>query len=272
MAATPSSVTTNDSQPPLLRHDDAGITTLTLNRPQQYNALSEEMLMALQQSLDAIAADRSVRVVVLAAAGKAYCAGHDLKQMRASPDKSYQRELFRQCSRMMMSIVQLPQPVIASVQGMAVAAGCQLVASCDLAIASDDAQFAVSGINLGLFCSTPSVPLSRNISRKRALEMLLTGGFIDAHTAKEYGLINHNVQPDRLADAVNDLAQRIASKPAEPVRMGKELFYRQLDHTLEGAYEIAGEIMACNMMLDDTAEGIDAFIEKREPVWKESDR
>lgn len=272
MAATPSSVTTNNSQAPLLRHNNAGIATLTLNRPQQYNALSEEMLMALQQTLDAIAADNSIRVVVLGAVGKAFCAGHDLKQMRANPDKSYHQELFRQCSRMMMSIVQLPQPVIASVQGMAVAAGCQLVANCDLAIASDDAQFAVSGINLGLFCSTPSVPLSRNVSRKRALEMLLTGGFIDAHTAQEYGLINHNVQPDKLADAVHDLARRIASKPAEPVRLGKQLFYRQLDHTLEGAYEIAGEIMACNMMLNDTTEGIDAFIEKREPIWKKPDR
>ncbi|MDH3452565.1 MAG: enoyl-CoA hydratase [Gammaproteobacteria bacterium] len=266
---TPAANATENLEALLLRDDDAGITTLTLNRPQQYNALSEEMLTALQSALDDIAEDRSVRVVVLGAKGKAFSAGHDLKQMRANPDKSYYQALFKQCSRMMMSIVRLPQPVVARVHGMAVAAGCQLVANCDLAIASDNAQFAVSGIDLGLFCSTPSVPLSRNLTRKRAMEMLLTGGFIDAQTAQDYGLINHAVGQEKLDDAVYELARRIASKPAEPVRLGKQLFYRQIDHTLEDAYDVAGDIMACNMMLDDASEGIDAFIEKREPVWKE---
>jgi len=267
---TPVASATENPEAILLRNDDAGITTLTLNRPQQYNALSDEMLTALQRALDDISADRSVRVVVLGATGKAFSAGHDLKQMRANPDAAYYQALFKQCSRMMMSIVRLPQPVIARVQGMAVAAGCQLVANCDLAIAADNAQFAVSGINLGLFCSTPSVPLSRNLSRKRAMEMLLTGGFIDAHTAQEYGLVNHAVSQEKLDDAVYALARRIASKPVEPVRLGKELFYRQIDHTLEDAYDVASDIMACNMMLDDAGEGIDAFIEKREPVWKEN--
>lgn len=256
-------------RPLLLREDSEGITTLTLNRPEQYNALSEEMLTALQECLDDIGADTSVRVVILAARGKAFSAGHDLKQMRANPDKAYYQALFRQCSQVMTSLVRLPQPVIARVQGMAVAAGCQLVANCDLAIASSEAQFAVSGINLGLFCSTPSVALSRNVSRKRALEMLLTGGFIDAATAVEWGLVNHAVKPAALEGATRELAERIIRHPFEPLRLGKQLFYEQIDKTLEQAYETAGEIMACNMMLDEAGEGIDAFIDKREPVWRE---
>ncbi len=258
-------------QPLLLRHDENGITTLTMNRPRQYNALSDEMLAALQDAFDAIAGERSVRVVILAGTGRAFSAGHDLKQMRANPDEAYYRELFQRCSRLMLSIIRLPQPVIARVQGMAVAAGCQLVANCDLAIASEDAQFAVSGISLGLFCSTPSVALSRNISRKRAMEMLLTGGFVDAKTAVDWGLVNHAVAPEALERATLDLAHRIKRHPYEPLRLGKALFYRQIDEMLEDAYATAGEIMACNMMLDVAGEGIDAFIDKREPVWPETD-
>ncbi|MDH3691633.1 MAG: enoyl-CoA hydratase, partial [Gammaproteobacteria bacterium] len=193
----------------LLRHDNSGVATLTLNRPTQYNALSEQMLTELQNALDAIAEDSTIRVLVLAGSGTAFCAGHDLKQMRAKPDKTYYQQLFRQCSKMMLSIIELPQPVIARVHGLATAAGCQLVANCDLAIASTDARFAVSGVNLGLFCSTPGVALSRNVSRKRALEMLLTGEFIDAQTAVEYGLVNRSVKPDDLDNTVYELAHVI---------------------------------------------------------------
>ncbi len=252
----------------LLRSDCDGVTTLTLNRPQQYNALSEEMLAALQSALDTLREDDAVRVVILAASGKAFCAGHDLKQMRATPDKSYYRGLFERCSRVMLSMLELPQPVIARVQGIATAAGCQLVANCDLAVASSEARFAVSGINLGLFCSTPGVALSRNISRKRAFEMLITGAFIDAHRAEEWGLINRAVEPGELDRAVQELAANIAGKTPVAVRTGKQMFYRQLTKDLVGAYQYAGEVMACNMMAEDTAEGIDAFMEKRAPVWR----
>lgn len=263
-------MTTSATQPRaaesvLLRQDEGGITTLTLNRPGQYNALSEEMLTQLQATLDAIAKNSATRVVVLAGAGTAFCAGHDLKQMRANPDRVYYRKLFQQCSKMMLSITELPQPVIARVHGLATAAGCQLVANCDLAVASTEARFAVSGVNLGLFCATPSVALSRNISRKRALEMLLTGEFIDAETAARYGLVNRTASPDSLDNAVYGLAKTIAEKPEVAVRMGKSLFYRQINQAMASAYEDAGEVMACNMMDADTVEGIDAFIEKRDP-------
>ena len=255
-------------EPFLLREDRDGVTTLTLNRPRQYNALSEEMLDALQTAFDAIAEDDDARVVVLAGRGKAFCAGHDLKQMRSHPEKAYYRDLFNRCSRMMLTINRIPQPVIARVHGIATAAGCQLVATADLAIASTDASFATSGINLGLFCATPSVPLSRNILRKHALEMLLTGDFVSAETAAGLGLVNRVTDPARLDDEVLSLARHIAARSPVAVRTGKKMFYRQVDKELEAAYDFAAEVMACNMMAEDAAEGIDAFIGKRDPVWR----
>lgn len=252
----------------LLSEREGAIATLTLNRPNQYNALSEEMLGELQAALDALAADQTVQVVVLAAVGKAFCAGHDLKQMRARPEQAYYQALFEQCSRMMMTIGSLPQPVIAKVQGLATAAGCQLVATCDLAVAAEDARFATSGINVGLFCSTPAVALSRNVGRKRAFEMLMTGEFIDAPTALDYGLVNRVVPAADLDAATQSLAATIAEKSPVALRTGKAMFYRQLDRGLGEAYDDAATTMACNMMAEDTAEGIDAFIEKRKPVWK----
>lgn len=262
-----SSATTADDPRFVIRSDNDGVTTLTLNRPKQFNAMSEELLTALQAELDAIAADDSVRVVVIAANGRAFSAGHDLKQMRSNPRQEYYDDLFATCSRMMLTIHKLPQPVIAKVHGLATAAGCQLVAACDLAVAADTAQFATSGIRVGLFCSTPSVPVSRNMGRKRALELLLTGEFIDAATAADWGLINRAVPADELDAAVQTLADSIVSKSAVAVASGKAMFYRQLEMGLEEAYAYAGSVMACDMMNADAAEGIDAFIEKRAPVW-----
>lgn len=256
------------SDPVVLREDrDDGITLLTLNRPGKYNALSEDVLTALQERIDEVKIDESVRVVVLAANGKAFSAGHDLWEMRSKHDQEYYNKLFKQCSAVMLGLLSLPQPVIARVQGMATAAGCQLVANCDLAVASTDAKFAVSGVNLGLFCSTPGVALSRNVPRKRAFEMLVTGEFIDADTASDWGLVNRAVAPDKLDEAVMALAGNIAAKTPVAVRTGKRLFYEQIVKDLPEAYDHAGKIMACNMMEDDTVEGIDAFIEKREPSW-----
>lgn len=252
----------------LLRHDKSGVATLTLNRPRQYNALSEELLAEMQATLEAIGQDTSVRVVVIAGAGPAFCAGHDLKQMRATPDKAYYERLFAQCGKMMMTLTRLPQPVIARVHGIATAAGCQLVAQCDLAVASDNAKFAVSGINVGLFCATPSVPLGRNIPRKQAMEMLLTGDFIDAAAACQRGLINAVVAPDQLDTAVNDLTRKILAKSPLAVATGKRMFYQQLEMGMAQAYEFAAEAMACNMMAGDAAEGIDAFMQKRAPAWQ----
>jgi len=254
---------------PLVRRDrDArGVVTLTLNRPHAFNALSEAMLAALQRELDAIASDESVRVVVLAAQGKAFCAGHDLKEMRAQPSLEYYQELFARCTRMMLTLQRLPVPVIARVQGIATAAGCQLVAQCDLAVASSAARFAVSGVNLGLFCSTPSVPLSRNVARKAAFEMLVTGDFIDAAQAQARGLVNRVVEPERLDAEIETLVASIVAKPRAVVAMGKELFYRQGELGIEAAYEAAGETMACNMMEAVALEGVQAFIEKRKPRW-----
>jgi enoyl-CoA hydratase/carnithine racemase len=251
-----------------LRHDDRGIVRLTLNRPRQYNALSDALLGELQTQLDAIAADAAVRIVVIAGAGQAFCAGHDLKEMRARPDQTYYRDLFQRCSRMMLTITQMPQPVIAQVHGIATAAGCQLVATCDLAVAAPEARFATSGINVGLFCSTPAVALSRNVSEKQAFEMLMTGDFIDADAALRYGLVNRVVAADEIDGAVADLGRRIASKSAVAVTAGKRLFYRQRDLDLGAAYDVAAETMACNMMAEDVGEGIDAFMQKRPPVWK----
>jgi enoyl-CoA hydratase/carnithine racemase len=245
--------------------DGRGVVTLTMNRPQAFNALSEAVLAALQRELDAIAADESVRVVVLAAEGKAFCAGHDLKEMRAKPSLDYYRRLFAQCSEMMLGIQRLPVPVIASVQGIATAAGCQLVAMCDLAVASSAAKFAVSGVNLGLFCSAPGVALSRNVLRKAAFEMLVTGEFINAEEAKIRGLINRVAEPDQLYAEVEKLVASIIAKPRIAVAMGKKLFYRQAELGIAAAYEAATETMACNMMDETALEGVQAFIEKRPP-------
>jgi enoyl-CoA hydratase/carnithine racemase len=252
---------------PLVLHemDAHGIVTLTLNRPQAFNALSEGLLTALQAALDGVGTDETTRVVVLAAAGKAFCAGHDLKEMRAEPSLGYYEQLFAQCGRMMMSIQRLPVPVIARVQGIATAAGCQLVAMCDLAVAARDARFAVSGVNLGLFCSTPSVALSRNLSRKAAFEMLLTGDFISADEALARGLVNRVVEAEHLDGEIQRLAQRIASKPRVAIAMGKALFYRQLEVGIQAAYDDASRTMACNMMDESALEGVQAFIDKRRP-------
>ncbi len=247
--------------------DARGVVTLTLNRPQAFNALSEGMLEALQRELDRVAADAQARVVVIAAAGKAFCAGHDLKEMRAEPSLGYYERLFAQCGRMMMTVQKLPVPVIARVHGIATAAGCQLVAMCDLAVASSDARFAVSGINVGLFCSTPSVGLSRNLPRKAAFEMLVTGEFISADEACAKGLVNRVAEADRLDAEVEALVTSIVAKPRDSIALGKSLFYRQLETGIEAAYADAEKTMACNMMQHSALEGVQAFIDKRPPDW-----
>ncbi|MCP3706414.1 enoyl-CoA hydratase [Paraburkholderia sp. CNPSo 3274] len=239
-----------------------GVVRLTLNRPDAFNALSEALIDALQGELAALAKS-DARVVVIAAAGRAFCAGHDLREMRAAPSHEYYAKLFERCSKMMLAIQKMPQPDIARVQGVATAAGCQLVAMCDLAVAADSARFAVSGINLGLFCSTPAVPLSRNVSRKAAFEMLMTGEFIDAGKALREGLVNRVVPADELDAAVTALAASICAKPREAVAAGKGLFYGQLEMGIEAAYQLAGQTMACNMMTDPALDGVQAFIEKR---------
>jgi enoyl-CoA hydratase/carnithine racemase len=255
-------LTTED--PLLLTQRDArGVVTLTLNRPQAFNSLSEAMIDALQTELDALAGDESLRVLVIGAAGKAFCAGHDLKEMRAAPSLAYYQRLFAQCGRMMMSIQRLPVPVIAKVQGVATAAGCQLVAMCDLAVAASSARFAVSGVNLGLFCSTPSVALSRNVPRKLAFEMLVTGDFIDAAQALQRGLVNRVVVADALDAEVEALCASIVAKPRVAIALGKGLFYRQLETGIEQAYADAAGTMACNMMDAAALEGVQAFIDKR---------
>jgi enoyl-CoA hydratase/carnithine racemase len=251
-----------------VRRDARGVVTLTLNRPDSFNALSEGMLAALQSELDAVARDESARVVVLAAAGKAFCAGHDLKEMRASPSLDYYQTLFDRCAKMMLAVQRLPVPVIARVQGIATAAGCQLVAMCDLAVASRDARFAVSGVNLGLFCSTPSVALSRNLNRKAAFEMLVTGEFISADEAQAKGLVNRVAAPDELDAAVERLVASIVAKPRVAIALGKALFYRQLESGIAAAYDDAGRTMACNMMDEAALEGVQAFIDKRQPDWR----
>jgi enoyl-CoA hydratase/carnithine racemase len=255
------------AEPVVLSSASAGVVHLTLNRPRQFNALSEQTLDALQVELERVAADRSARVVVIAGAGKAFCAGHDLKQMRANPRLDYYQKLFADCARVMRRIQTLPQPVIARVHGIATAAGCQLVAACDLAVAAEEASFAVSGINTGLFCSSPAVALSRNIGRKPAFEMLVTGDFIDAGTALARGLVNQVVPLARLDEAIAQLAARIVAKPALAVGLGKELFYRQLEMGVDAAYQLAGHTMACNMIDEVAQEGVAAFIEKRTPNW-----
>jgi enoyl-CoA hydratase/carnithine racemase len=259
-------LTTDD--PLLLRHQDArGVVTLTLNRPQAFNSLSEDMLAALQKEFEVLAGDESVRVVVLAAAGKAFCAGHDLKEMRAQPSLAYYQSLFAHCAKVMLAVQALPVPVIARVHAVATAAGCQLVAMCDLAVASSNARFAVSGVNLGLFCATPSVALSRNMGRKQAFEMLVTGDFIGAEEAKQRGLVNRVVPLEALDAEVEKLAASIVAKPRVAIAMGKGQFYRQLEMGIGAAYQLAGQTMACNMMDDAALEGVQAFIEKRPPDW-----
>jgi enoyl-CoA hydratase/carnithine racemase len=253
--------------PPVLLERRGAVALLTLNRPAQFNALSEQMLAALHAELDTLAADPSVRVVVLGGAGKAFCAGHDLKQMKANPSLEYYRRLFDDCSRLMLRIQTLPQPVIARVHGIATAAGCQLVAMCDLAVAAHDARFAVSGVNVGLFCATPSVALTRNVGRKAAFEMLVTGEFIDAAAAVQRGLINRCVPADRLDEEIGSLTAAIVAKPPSVIAAGKKLFYQQIESGIESAYQVAGQAMACNMIDSAAQEGVSAFIEKRAPNW-----
>ncbi len=251
----------------LLRAEDGPVVTLTLNDPAQYNTLSETMLGALEREIAEIGGRGDLKALVIAASGKAFCAGHNLKEMRATPERAYYETLFARCSRFMQSLVALPVPVIARVQGLATAAGCQLVATCDMAVAAEEARFAVSGVNLGLFCSTPSVALSRAVNPKRAFEMLSTGDFIDAATAVDWGLVNRAVPADRLDTEIARLTGSIARKSPVPLTMGKALFYRQLGLPLAAAYADAGTTMAANMMTTDAVEGIDAFIEKRDPKW-----
>jgi enoyl-CoA hydratase/carnithine racemase len=241
---------------------------LTLNRPQQYNALSEDLLAALKAELDRLAADPTISCVVLSGAGKAFCAGHDLRQMHGSRRLDYYRTLFAACAEVMEAIVALPVPVIARVHGIATAAGCQLVGACDLAIASADARFAVSGINVGLFCSTPAVALTRNVPAKPAFEMLVTGEFISAQTAEAWSLINHAVPAAELDAAIDTLAATIAAKSPDAIRRGKALFYAQREVPRAEAYTLAAEVMAQSMMDESTGEGIEAFLEKRAPVWR----
>ncbi len=252
-----------------IEHLDDGILGLTLDRPEKYNALSVSLMSAVEDTLAAVAEDGDTRVVVIAGAGKAFCAGHDLAELRADPGRQAIQAIFEQCTRMMLAIVRLPQPVIARVHATATAAGCQLVAACDLAVAAETARFAVSGVNLGLFCSTPMVALSRNLPRKQAMHLLLTGEFMDAATARAFGLVNEVVPDADLDTATLALARRIAGKSPAAIAFGKRLFYRQLEVDLESAYQQATETIVCNMLTEDAQAGIDAFLEKRpQPVWK----
>ena len=266
--------TSHTSADALVLHasDARGVHVLTLNQPKAFNVLSEAVLTELQHRLDRIAADPSARVLVIAAEGRAFCAGHDLKQMKANPRLDYYQQLFGRCSQMMLSLIRLPIPVIARVQGVAAAAGCQLVAQCDLAVAAEGVRFGVNGIDVGLFCGTPSVPLVRNMQPKQAMEMLLTGGFITAAEAHARGLVNRVVVPDQLDAALDDMVEAILAKPREAIAIGKELFYKQRELGIEAAYQLANQSMACNMMVDVAQEGVQAFIDKREPAWRKATR
>jgi enoyl-CoA hydratase/carnithine racemase len=255
-------------EPFVLAASRDGVATLTLNRGDRYNALSRGMIAALEAELDRIAADKGTRVAVLAANGKGFCAGHDLKELRAHPDAAWQRELFDACSRMMLKLTRLPQPVIARVHGLATAAGCQLVSMCDLAVAADTAKFALPGVNVGVFCSTPAVGVGRNIARKRVMEMLLTGEPIDAPTALAWGLVNRLAAPSDLDAAIAELTGTIRTKSPTIVALGKRAFYEQIDRGLPDAYALSGEVMACNLLEPDAAEGIDAFVGKRPANWR----
>lgn len=265
MAAEPARTT---EQPRLLREDDDGIARLTLNRPGAYNALSVGLMAALQDELERIGEDESVRAVILAGSGKGFCAGHDLKEIRSGGGRAFFEAVFRQCSKLMLTLTRLPQPVVAQVHGIATAAGCQLVATCDLAVAAESARFGTPGVNIGLFCSTPMVALSRAVPRKQAMEMLLTGEMVDAATAVSLGLINRAVPEAELPQAADEMAAKIAAKSPLVLKIGKEAFYRQIDMDLEAAYAYASEVMTTNMLARDAEEGIDAFIEKRKPVWQ----
>ena len=261
--------TRNLSEPLLLRHDEAGIAWLTLNRPAQRNALSLGLMAALQVELEAIGKQAAIRVVVLAGAGPGFCAGHDLRELRADPSQQFYERTFSDCSRLMLTIVALPKPVIARVHGIATAAGCQLVATCDLAVAAETARFATPGVNIGLFCSTPMVALTRAVGRKAAMEMLLTGDLVDAARARELGLVNRVVPEAKLDAEVTALARQIAGKSALTVKTGKEAFYRQAELPLADAYAYASEVMTRNMLARDAEEGIDAFLQKRPPTWED---
>jgi enoyl-CoA hydratase/carnithine racemase len=254
-------------QPLVLREDAAGIATLTLNRPAQFNAINGAMLDAMQAALDAVGGDDTVRVVVIAGAGRAFCPGHDLKEMLANSNEAFIGDLFRRCCNVMLAIRRIPQPVIARVHGIATAAGCQLVAACDLAVAAADARFATSGINFGLFCATPGVPVSRNIGQKRAFEMLMTGEFIDAATARDWGLVNRVAAPEALDAETQALARALVEKPRAVLAAGKRFFYRQLERNLEEAYALAADTITRNMLGPDAQEGVGAFVEKRKPRW-----
>ena len=260
-----------NTEAPILLHerDERGVHTLTLNTPKAFNALSEAMLEALSKELRAVEQDETARVLVIAAAGKAFCAGHNLKEMKAHPSEAYYRQLFAQCSKMMMQIQQLAVPVIARVQGLATAAGCQLVAQCDLAVATQEARFGVNGIDVGLFCATPSVPLVRNVPTKVAMEMLLTGEFISADEAQRRGLVNRVVAADALDAEVEKLVASILAKPREAIAMGKAVFYKHRETGIEAAYQLAGQTMACNMAHAVAQEGVQAFIDKRTPSWRQ---
>lgn len=258
---------TTQAETLLLVEATDGIATITLNRPGQFNALSGALIEELQSTLDMIAADRAVRVVVLAARGRGFCSGHDLKEIRAMEDAAEVEALFARCSQMMMSITRLPQPVIAKVHGLATAAGCQLVATCDLAVASTVATFVTPGVNIGAFCATPSVALGRAVGRKHAMEMLLTGEAISAERAEAIGLVNRVVSPEALDGEVDRLAHLVASKSAAAIASGKQVFYRQLELALGEAYSVAGHAIACDFFTDDGKEGVDAFLGKRAPRW-----
>jgi enoyl-CoA hydratase/carnithine racemase len=259
----------SDAADAILLHarDGRGVHTLTLNTPKAFNVLSEAMLSVMQCAIDAVAADPSARVVVIAANGRAFCAGHNLKEMRAHRDMAYFQKLFADCSRMMLALQNLPVPVIARVQGLATAAGCQLVAQCDLAVASSTATFGVNGIDAGLFCATPSVPLVRNILPKQAMEMLLTGEFINAEQAMARGLVNRVAEPDALDAELEKLLLAILARPREAMAFGKACFYQQREVGIAAAYQLAGQTMACNMVHQVAQEGVLAFIEKRKPNW-----
>ena len=260
-------VTKKTSETLVLRSDENGISNLIINRPESYNALSISCMEALMEELQGISEDSSIKVVILSGSGKGFCAGHDMKDLRANPDKSFYEKTFNTSSKMMMSIVNLPKLVIAKVHGIATAAGCQLVSTCDLAVADENARFATPGVNIGLFCSTPMVGLSRNVTRKHAMEMLLTGDFISAERAYEIGLVNRVVPTEKLDDSALELAEIIASKSPLTLKIGKKAFYEQLDKGLTSAYEYCSKVMVENMMARDAEEGIDAFLEKRNPVW-----
>lgn len=255
-------------EPEILRLDENGVSNLTINRPHSYNSLTIDCMETFIDELEDVALDRSIKVVIVSGAGKGFCAGHDMRSLRSNPERAFYEKTFATSSKLMMTIINLPKPVIAKVHGVATAAGCQLVASCDLAVADENARFATPGVNIGLFCSTPMVSLSRNVARKHSMEMLLTGEFVSAQRAYEIGLINKVVASDELDSSADELAQKIASKSPLTLKIGKEAFYTQLDKDLSGAYEYASRVMVENMMARDAEEGIDAFLEKREPHWK----